>query len=685
MSRKPDTNPAMLQWGGPNGLPDFTAIGDDDFRPVFDAAMARHLDELDAIASNSEKASFANTVEALELAGTDLCKVQALFWHRAGTDSNEAIQQLECEVGPKLARHQSAVYMNEALFARFANLHETRHDVDLTGEQIRVLEQHHKSFVKQGARLSKQDKNRLSEIDQRLAALAADFGQNVLADEKAWSLVLSDDEDLAGLPGSLLTSMAEAANERGYPGKHIVTLSRSIIEPFLAFSARKDLRETAFKAWTARGQNGGSSDNTPVVSETLGLRHKKAMLLGYDSFADLKLDGTMAKTSQAVEGLLGRVWPAALAKASEHKEQLQELAATHGDNEPLQAWDWRYYTAKLKLREYDLDEADVKPYFRLENMIDAAFDVAGRLFGLSFTERRDIVGPHPDARVFEVRNRAGNISGMFIGDYFARPSKRSGAWMSLLQHQHKLEGGQIPIVFNVMNFAKPSKQNPALLSLDDARTLFHEFGHALHGLLSNVTYPSISGTSVSRDFVELPSQLYEHWLTVPEILRKHALHVETGEAMPQEILDKLLAARNFNAGFGAVEYTSSAIVDMRFHEKPGMQGHDDPLAFEADMLADLQMPDEIMMRHRTPHFLHVFYGDGYAAGYYSYMWSEVLDADAFGAFEETGDPFDPQLAMRLEREIYASGDSRDPEAAYTAFRGRLPEPDAMLRKRGLAA
>ena len=493
-------------------------------------------------------------------------------------------------------------------------------------------------------------------------------------------------DDLAGLPDSLIAAMAEAAAQCGHDGRHVVTLSRSIIEPFLVSSSRPDLRQVAFDAWAARGQNGGNSDNTQIVAETLKLRDEKAQLLGYESFAALKLDGTMAKHPKAVEDLLGKVWPAAKASAADHAAQLAAIAVEEGHNEPLKASDWRYYTAKLREREFDLDEAVVKPYLQLENMIRAAFDVAGRLFGLSFAELGDVAGPHPDARVFEVRNRSGEISAVFIGDYFARSSKRSGAWMSLLQKQHKLAGGQTPIVFNVMNFAKPAKGSPALLSLDDARTLFHEFGHALHGMLSDVTHPSVSGTSVSRDFVELPSQLYEHWLTVPEILEKHAVHVETGELMPQELLDKVLAARTFNSGFDAIEYTSSAIVDMRFHQASGDgEASQDPLGFEADVLAELGMPEAIIMRHRTPHFLHVFYGDGYAAGYYSYMWSEVLDADAFNAFEEASDPFDPALAKRLEQYIYSSGDSVDPEAAYTAFRGQMPTADAMLRKRGLAA
>ena len=686
MTRPDDLNQALIEWTGAHGLPDFRAVNDEDFAPAFRYAMAQHLAELDCIASNPDRADFENTIVAFEKSGDALGKVEALFWHRAGTAGTPVIQALEREIGPQLARHSAAIYMDEKLFARIDELYQKTDQLNLTSEQARVLELHHKRFIKQGAALKADAKLRLAEIDQRLAFLAAQFGQNVLADENNWTLILDAEEDLAGLPDNLVDAMAEAATGHGNEGKHAVTLSRSIIEPFLSSSSRADLREIAFKAWSMRGQNPGETNNSGVISETLSLRHERAGLLGYASFADLKLDGTMAKSASAVNGLLGKVWAAAKTSAADHYAQLQQLAVREGHNEPLKASDWRYYTNLLREEKFDLDEGLLKPYFQLQNMIEAAFDVAGKLFGLSFKERTDIVGPHLDARVFEVRNRDGKVSGIFIGDYFARSAKRSGAWMSQLQYQHGLDGGQIPLIMNVMNFAKPAKGSPALLSLDDARTLFHEFGHALHGLLSRVTYPSIAGTSVSRDFVELPSQLYEHWLTVPEVLQKHARHMSTGEPIPEDMLNKVLASRSFNAGFNAVEFTSSAIVDMRFHEQSAdTQILSDPLKFEQDVLASLTMPDAITMRHRSPHFLHVFYGDGYAAGYYSYMWSEVLDADAFQAFEETGDVFDTRLAEKLEREIYSSGNSVDPEAAYTAFRGQLPTPEAMLKKRGLAA
>jgi len=676
-------NPALVEWNSEFGLPEFGRISDEDFASTFDAAMAEHLAEIEAIAGNAEAPTFANTIEAFELAGKGLRRVSALFWHRAGTDSTPVIQQLEREIGPKLARHSARVYMNGKLFARIGALHENRTSLNLTPEQARVLELHHKHFVKEGAKLDAVGKQRLAEINQRLAALAADFGQNVLADESSWSLPLTE-SDVEGLPESLTAAMAEAASERKVDAPYAVTLGRSIAVPFLEASPRRDLREKVFKAWTARGEMTDGKMNAPVVAETLRLRKEKAGLLGYGSFADLRLDGTMAKSPEAVEELLGAVWPAALKSAGNHQSQLEELAAEDGINDDLKPWDWRYYSEKLRQKLYDLDEASLKPYFQLDRMIEAAFDVATRLFGISFRERKDIAGPHAEARVFEVLEADGSLKGIFIGDYFARSTKRSGAWMNLFRKQHKLEGGEVPVVFNVMNFAKPSPGKPALLSLDDARTLFHEFGHALHGLLSDVTYPSVSGTSVSRDFVELPSQIYEHWLTVPEVLRKHARHATTGEPITADLLDKVLAARTFDAGFDAIEYTASALVDIRTHSAGTNAAAADPLAFEASVLTGLDMPSAIVMRHRTPHFLHVYYGDGYAAGYYSYMWSEVLDADAFAAFEEAGNPFDPDTAARLRKAVYASGNSMPPEDAYKAFRQRLPSPDAMIAKRGLA-
>jgi peptidyl-dipeptidase Dcp len=691
-------NPAFANWTGPLGLPDFGAIRDDDFGPAFDASLERHRAEIDAIAGNREPPTFDNTIAAMELAGPLLEKVSAIFWARAGADTNDALQALERELAPKLSRHFSAISMNRALFVRIDALHEKRAVLGLDPEAMRVLELTWKRFVRAGARLDEAEQQRLAEINERLAALGTSFSQNVLADERVPALLLdaSDgaNDDLAGLPDWLVAGMRAAAEEHGHAGKYAVTLSRSIIEPFLAWSERRDLRETAMRAWVARGEPvddpGGERDNRPLVAETVRLRAGKAALLGYPTWAHYKLDNTMAKTPERVRGLLETVWAKARARAGEEAADIAAAIAAEGRNHAVAPWDWRHYAAKVRAVRYDFGENEIKPYLELEKVIDAAFDTAGRLFGLAFRRHEGVHAYHPDVRVFEVLDADGRHRAVFLGDYFARPSKRSGAWMTALQDQHRLPtdgapDGRTAIVLNVMNFAKVPAGEPVLIAMDDAKTLFHEFGHALHGMLSDVTWPSISGTSVFRDFVELPSQLFEHWLTEPAVLRRFAKHYRTGEAIPDTLLERMKAAEKFNKGFANVEFTSSALVDMAFHAlSPDEAADIDPMVVQAAELARIGMPDEIVMRHATPHFGHVFAGDGYSAGYYSYMWSGVLDADAFRAFTEAGDPFDPTTAEKLRRFIYASGGSLDPEDAYKAFRGRLPEPDALLEKEGLA-
>jgi peptidyl-dipeptidase Dcp len=671
----------LTHWTGPFGLPDFTAISDADFAPAFDAAMAAHRAEIDAIAASTDAPTVANTLVPLELAGQALERVNAVFWGKAGAHTNETIQALEREIAPKLSQHYSAIAMNKALFARINALFEARGSLGLDGETARVLDETHAGFVRAGALLDDAAQARFKAIGERLAVLGATFGQNVLKDESEWALFL-EPADLEGLPDFLVSAMRGAAAARGRDNAHAVTLSRSIAEPFLSLSPRRDLRETVWRAFVKRGENGGATDNSAIIAETLALRAEKARLLGFATFADYRLERTMAKTPAAVYGLLNPVWEAARLKARKDAAKLGALAAEEGVNDAVAPWDWRYYAEKLRARTYDFDEGALKPYLPLERMIEAAFDVAGRLFGLAFKPAPGIPLWHEDARAWHVMDADGKPVALFLGDWFNRPSKRSGAWMSGLQGQHKLDGGQMPIIYNICNFAKPEAGKPALLSFDDARTLFHEFGHALHGMLSDVTWPSVAGTSVARDFVELPSQLYEHWLSVPSVLEKHARHAETGEPMPAALMEKLKAARTFDAAFGAVEFTASALMDMAFHARAEVPA--DPMAFEAEELRRMAMPGEIAMRHRSPHFQHVFSGEGYAAGYYSYLWSEVLDADAFAAFEETGDPFNPELARRLRTHIYSAGGAKDPVELYTAFRGRMPEPDAMMRKRGLA-
>ncbi|WP_426238578.1 M3 family metallopeptidase [Pararhizobium sp. DWP1-1-3] len=685
MTLSPALNPAITDWNGPDGLPRFEAVSDSDFAASFEAALAGHETEIDAIANNPQPATFENTIVALETAGDALSRVSSLFWNRAGAHTNDAIQALERDISPKMSRHYSKIGMNAALFQRIDQLWEKREALGLSLEQLRVLERHWKGFVKSGAKLPQPEQETLAGINEKLAGLSTQFGQNVLADEKGWSLILAEGPELEGLPDFLKDAMASAARERGEDGKYAVTLSRSIIEPFLTFSERRDLREQAFKAWVARGENLGETDNRGIIRETLALRSGVAKLLGYGNFAEMKLDNTMAKTPAAVNDLLRAVWEKAVKRAREEEADIAGMIAEDGKNHDVMPWDWRFYSERIRAQKFNFSEAELKPYLRLEKIIEACFDVANRLFGIRAVEKKGITAYHSDVRVFEIRDAQNKLVALFLGDYFARSSKRSGAWMSAFQSQHKLplkngKTGEMPIIYNVCNFAKPAEGKPALLSLDDARTLFHEFGHALHGMLSDVTYPSVSGTAVSRDFVELPSQLYEHWLTVPAILKQYAVHVETGEPMPQSLLDKVLAARTFNAGFNTVEFTSSAIVDMEFHTRWPI---DDPMAVQAEILAELGIPKSLVMRHASPHFQHIFAG-GYSAGYYSYMWSEVLDADAFAAFEETGDAFDTAMAKKLKEHIYSVGGSLDPEDAYKAFRGKLPSPDAMLAKKGLA-
>lgn len=678
------SNPLLSDWTTPFELPPFDQINPTHFEEAFEAAMSEARSESDAIAELADEPSFENTITALEKSGEKLTKVARTFFNLSSADTNEALQEIERDIAPKLAKHSSDMLLNEKLFARIAALWNARGTLDLNDEDAKVLERYHKMFQRAGAGLDKDGKSRIAEISQRLATLGTQFSQNILKDEADYQLVLETEEDRAGLPDFLLTAAREAAKERGHDGKHVITLSRSSIEPFLQFSTNRRLREEAFKAWSARGEIKGETHNEKIIAETLALRAEKAKLLGFENFAAFKLDDTMAKTPENVRELLTKVWEPAVAQARSEEEKLAEMAAKGGENHPIAAWDWRFYSEKVRKVEHDLDETELKPYLQLDNMIEAAFDTATRLFGVTFKELHDVPVYHPDVRAFEVLDPAGRHVGLFLGDYFARPSKRSGAWMTAFRSQHKLKGDVTPIIVNVMNFSKGAPGEATLLTFDDARTLFHEFGHGLHGLLSDVTYPMISGTSVARDFVELPSQLYEHWLSEPEVLSRFATHYKTGEKMPQELLEKLLAAANFNQGFATVEYTASALIDLELHLLDNPDGID-IAAYEVAELEKVGMPDAITMRHRIPHFQHVFSGDGYSAGYYSYMWSEVMDADAFGAFKEAGDIFDKEAAERLHTHIYSAGGRPDPEETYKAFRGRAPKIDALLKKRGFAA
>jgi peptidyl-dipeptidase Dcp len=674
-------NPLLKAWQTPFETPPFTEIRPEHFLPAFERAFADHSAEIAAIINDPAAPDFANTITALERSGKLLSKVAGVFYDLVSAHSNPALLEIDKEVSLRMARHWNPIMMNAVLFGRIAALRDDRASLGLTSEEARLLERSYTRFHRSGAGLDEQAKARMAYINERLAHLGTAFGHHLLGDEQDWFMELGE-ADRDGLSDSFIAAAKAAADERGMAGKAVMTLSRSFVEPFLKSSTRRDLREKVFKAFTARGDNGNANDNNDTIVEILGLREESAKLLGYPTFAAYRLEDSMAKTPEAVRGLLERVWKPARARALADRDALQALVAEEGGNFALAPWDWRFYAEKLRQIRANFDDAAIRPYLLLDNMIDAAFDCATRLFGLSFAERKDIPVWHPDVRVWEVKDAAGKHKALFYGDYFARSSKRSGAWMTSLRDQQKLDGAVAPLIINVCNFSKGTEGQPSLLSPDDARTLFHEFGHGLHGMLSDVTYPSLSGTSVFTDFVELPSQLYEHWQEQPQVLRQFARHYQTGEPLPDDLLKRFIAARKFNQGFATVEFVSSALIDLEFHTQPASASRD-VRAFERQELEKIGMPAEISLRHRPTQFGHIFSGDHYASGYYSYMWSEVMDADAFGAFEEAGDIFDPAVAKRLHDDIYSSGGSRDPEDAYVAFRGREPEPEALLRRRGL--
>ena len=670
-----DANPLLETWTTPFGSPPFDRIRPEHFEPAFAQAMRTHLAEIAAIGANPEAPGFANTIEAMQRSGRDLDRIGMVFSNLVVSLGGAALEAVDVVMSPRLAQHGMKVSLDPALFARVSALHAARDDLGLDIDQRRLLDRVHLGFVRSGAALDEAGRARMTAISERLAVLHTQFGQNVLHDEKSWQLELGE-ADLDGLPEFLVQSAARTAAERGVMG-HVVTLSRSLIEPFLTFSARRDLRQVAYQAWIARGMHDGPHDNRPLIPEILGLRRERAQLLGYASYAEYGLADTMAGTPDAVAGLLAEVWEPARRKAAAERDRLLAVAREEGFNDTLAAWDWRHYAERVRRADYALDEAEMKPYFLLENMQQAAFDTAGRLFGLAFEHRPEVPVYHPDVRAYEV-TRNGEHVALFLADHHARADKRSGAWMSSYRDQERLDDAISPIIVNNNNFAK---SDPTLLSFDDGRTLFHEFGHALHGLLSQVRYPGQSGTSVRRDFVEFPSQVYEHWFSLPETLQTYARHHATGEPIPEALVTRLLAARGFNQGFGTIEYTAAALIDMELHAHPAPETIDIE-AFEREFCARIGMPAEIGIRHRPAHFQHLFAGGGYAAGYYSYMWSEVLDADGFEAFKEAGDPFDPAIAARLHR-VLSAGDTEDPMTLYVGFRGRPPSTTALLRSRDL--
>lgn len=674
------TNPLLQKWSTPFEMPPFEDIKAAHFPEAFNQALTNHQDEIQAIASQTQAPSFQNTLLALEASGELLNQTSAIFFNLSASHTSPEIQAIERDISPKLAAHSAAMFLNAPLFERINKLHQERTKLGLDAESIRLIERYHLDFVRAGANLKDKDRQSFAHYSEKLASSFTQFSQNVLADEAAFCMVLTEADQLKGLPDFVKSAAKQLAKERGLEqhNAHAFTLSRSSITPFMTFSERRDLRESMWGAWCKRGENPGAHNNENVMKEILKIRLAQARLLGYTNFSEYALADTMASSAANARDLLMRVWTPARLRAVQEREDLKMLSGLSD----LAAWDWHFWTERVRKEKFDLNEAELKPYLQLHKLMQAMFHVANRLFGVSFKQVENIAKYHNSVTGWEVTSADGKHVGLFLSDNFARSSKRSGAWMSTYRDPMNLTQEVRPIVVNNNNFSQGPEGKPTLLSLDDARTLFHEFGHGLHGLLSQVKYPRLSGTSVLRDFVEFPSQVYENWLMQPQILKEFALHAETGEPMPDALIEKILAAQTFNQGFTTVEYVSSALVDLALHETIDIE-HLNFQEFESMTLQSIQMPPAIGMRHRLPHFSHLFSSNSYASAYYVYMWAEVLDADGFDAFLEAGDIFAKEPAKKLYEHIYSAGNRQDPMKAYVAFRGREPTVTPLLTKRGL--
>jgi peptidyl-dipeptidase Dcp len=677
-----EDNPLLAKWEGPyGGVPPFDRVKVSLFKPALEAAMVEGLAEIDKIAKNPAAPDFENTIAALERSGHMLERVSTLYGVWGATMSTPEYQVVQREMAPRLAAFYDQITQNEALFKRIDAVYNSPAKAKLTPEQQRLTWFYYTNFVSAGARLNADAKKRLSEINQQLAGLFTKFSQNVLAEENEQFIVLKSEDELAGLPQSLRDAAAAAAESKKQPGTWVIMNTRSSIDPFLTYSDRRDLREKAWRMFINRGDNGGEHDNNAIITEILQLRAERAKLLGFPTHAHWRLENTMAKTPERTMELMEAVWKPAVARVHEEVADMQALADKEGAKITIEPWDYRYYMEKVRKAKYDLDQNEIKPYLQLEKLREGIFWVAGELFNFNFTPVANVPVAHPDIRVWQVTDKTSKKHiGLWYFDPYAREGKRSGAWMNAYRTQERIDGEVTTIVSNNANFVKGKPGEPLLISWDDATTMFHEFGHALHGLNSNVTYPSVAGTNVPRDYVEFPSQLLEHWLSTPEVLQRFALHYQTGKPIPQELVDKIARSKTFNQGFATVEYLSAALVDMKLHLAGDRKI--DPDAFERETLAQLGMPKEIVMRHRLPHFLHVFSSDSYSAGYYSYLWSDVLTADAFGAFVEGKGPYDKTVAERLRKYVFSVGNTVDPAEAYRGFRGRDPKIDALMKKRG---
>ncbi len=677
-------NPLLAKWTGPHGgVPPFAKVKVEHFKPALIASMDEARREYTAIAENPAAPTFENVIAAMEDSGRTFDDVETIFGIWSSTMNGPDFQAVEREMAPKLAAFSDEIHQNEKLFKRIEAVYASPEKAKLTPEQQRLTWRHYTTFVRAGAKLDVNAKKRLSEINQKLAGLYTTFSQNVLADEEGYATILEKEADLAGLPDSVKSGAAAAAEAKGLKGKWAITNTRSSMEPFLTYSTRDDLREKVWKNYVSRGDNNDAHDNNKNITEILKLRAERAKLLGYATHAHWRLENAMAKTPERAMALMEEVWTPAVARVREEVADMQAIADKSGKKGKIQPWDYRFYAEKVRKAKYDLDENEVKQYLQLEKLREGMFWVAGELFNFNFTPVTDIETYHPDVRVFEVKDKTSNKHvGLWYFDPYARAGKRSGAWMNAYRPQERMKAPVTTIVSNNSNFVKGKDGEPILISWEDARTLFHEFGHALHGLSSDVTYRTLAGTNVARDYVEFPSQLLEHWLSTPEVLNKFARHYKTGKPMPKELSAKIEKAKTFNQGFQTVEYLSAALIDMKLHLAGDKEI--DPRAFEKDTLKSLNMPSEIVMRHRTPQFGHVFAGDGYSAGYYSYLWSDTLTADAFNAFTEAKGPYDTAVAGRLRKNVFSVGDTIDPADAYKAFRGKEAGTEALMKKRGFA-
>jgi len=677
-----ETNPLLEPWGGPHGgVPPFDRIKVSDFKPALEAGMKENLEEVDRIANNAASPDFSNTIEALERSGRTLSRVSTIFYVWSGVMSDKDFQAVELEMGPALSAFSDSIYQNEKLFKRIETVYMSSSKSSLTAEQRRLTWLYYNNFVRSGAKLGSNEKARLSAINQSLAVLYSKFSQNLLSDENDRFIELKSEADLTGLQPGFREAIAQAAEAKGKKGSWLILNTRSFVEPFLSSSDRRDLRESVWRMFVNRGDNGDKSDTNGIITEVLELRAERANLLGYKTHAHWRVEDAMAKTPEKTMELMEAVWKPAVARVKEEVQDMQSLADKEGAKIKIEPWDYRYYAEKVRKAKYDLDQSEIEPYLQLDKLREGMFWVAGELFGFSFKQVNGIPVYHPDVTVYEVTDKvSGRHIGLWYFDPYARDGKQSGAWMNAYREQQKLFTPNATIVSNNSNFVKGKPGEPVLISWDDAVTLFHEFGHALHGLNSNVTYPSLSGTNVPRDYVEFPSQILERWVLTPEVLQNYALHYKTGKPIPQELVEKIKKAATFNQGFDTVEYLASALVDMKLHLAGGAKI--DPDKFERDTLATLRMPREIVMRHRTPQFGHIFSSDGYSAGYYSYLWSDVISADAFGAFTEAAGPYDKGVAKRLVLEILSKGNSVDPAEQFRNFRGRDPKIDALMKKRG---